>query len=110
GLTEASETAVLNANYLKARLAAGGGGKRLAIAFDRPCMREVVLSRRTKESLDGFADAVEEILAEAETDPDIAKNAPYSTPVRRLDEVRATRRPVVRQSFGAGTGDGGASA
>jgi len=55
----------------------------------------------TKESLDAFADAVEEILAEAETDPEIAKNAPYSTPVRRLDEVRATRKPVVRQRFDA---------
>ena len=51
----------------------------------------------TKESLDAFAEAVEEILAEAERDPDIAKQAPYTTPVRRLDEVRATRRPVVRQ-------------
>ena len=60
----------------------------------------------TKESLDAFADAIEEILAEAETDPEIAKNAPYSTPVRRLDEVRATRQPVVRQAFGAGGGDG----
>jgi glycine cleavage system P protein (glycine dehydrogenase) subunit 2 len=51
----------------------------------------------TKESLDSFAEAVEKILAEAESDPEIAKSAPYTTPVRRLDEVRATRRPVVRQ-------------
>jgi hypothetical protein len=28
--------------------------------------------------------------------------------VRRLDEVRATRKPVVRQAFGAAGGDGGA--
>jgi len=28
---------------------------------------------------------------------EVAKQAPYSTPVRRLDEVKATRRPVVRQ-------------
>ena len=51
----------------------------------------------TKETLDAFADAVEEILAEAEEDPEIARNAPYTTPVRRLDEVRATKQPVVRQ-------------
>jgi glycine dehydrogenase subunit 2 len=51
----------------------------------------------TKESLDGFAEAIEQILAEAEDDPEIAKQAPYTTPVRRLDEVKATRRPVVRQ-------------
>ena len=51
----------------------------------------------TKETLDGFADALEELLAEAEQDPDIARNAPYTTPVRRLDEVAANKRPVVRQ-------------
>ena len=28
---------------------------------------------------------------------EIARNAPYTTPVRRLDEVKATRKPVVRQ-------------
>jgi glycine dehydrogenase subunit 2 len=51
----------------------------------------------TKESLDAFAEAVQQILAEGEDNPDLAKNAPYTTPVRRLDEVRATRQPVVRQ-------------
>ena len=34
---------------------------------------------------------------EAKEDPEIAKNAPYSTPVRRLDEGQAARKPVVRQ-------------
>src|SRR5690242_12228617 len=53
----------------------------------------------TKESLDAFAEAIEKILAEAETDPELAKNAPYTTPVRRLDEVKATRQPVVRQQL-----------
>jgi glycine dehydrogenase subunit 2 len=51
----------------------------------------------TKETLDGFADVVRTILAEAADDPEIARNAPYSTPVRRLDEGGAARRPVVRQ-------------
>jgi glycine dehydrogenase subunit 2 len=142
GLAEASETAVLNANYLKVRLAQGRAGRHLPVAFDRHCMHEFVLSGKpmkrelgiatldlakrlldfgfhpptvyfpllveealmvepteteAKESLDAFADAVEEILAEAEADPDLAKHAPYTTPVRRLDEVKATRRPVVRQ-------------
>ncbi|HYP56378.1 MAG TPA: aminomethyl-transferring glycine dehydrogenase subunit GcvPB [Solirubrobacterales bacterium] len=144
GLAEASETAVLNANYLKARLAEDRAGKHLPVAFDRHCMHEFVLSGKpmkrelgiatldlakrlldfgfhpptvyfpllvdealmvepteteTKESLDAFADAIERILAEAEGDPDLAKSAPYTTPVRRLDEVRATRQPVVRQAF-----------
>jgi glycine dehydrogenase subunit 2 len=142
GLAEASETAVLNANYLKARLGEGRAAERLPVAFDRHCMHEFVLSGKpmkrelglatldlakrlldfgfhpptvyfpllveealmiepteteTKESLDAFAEAVERILAEAESDPERAKQAPYTTPVRRLDEVKATRRPIVRQ-------------
>jgi glycine dehydrogenase subunit 2 len=51
----------------------------------------------TKETLDGFAEAVDAIIAEAEDDPELLKNAPYTTPVRRLDEVGASRKPVVRQ-------------
>jgi len=50
-----------------------------------------------KERLDHFADAVRAILEEAADDPEIARGAPYSTPVRRLDESGAARRPVVRQ-------------
>ena len=114
GLAEASETAVLNANYLKARLSEGRAGERLPVAFDRHCMHEFVLSgapmrkelglktldlakrlldfgfhpptvyfpllvdealmiepteTETKESLDAFAEAVEEILEEAEDGP-----------------------------------------
>ena len=30
-------------------------------------------------------------------DPEIARNAPYTTPVRRLDEAGAAKRPVIRQ-------------
>jgi glycine dehydrogenase subunit 2 len=145
GLAEASETAVLNANYMLARLRAGRAGRYLPPAFDRTCMHEFVLSGRgakrelglrttdvakrlldfgchpptiyfpllvdealmvepteteTKESIDAFCDAIEEILAEGERDPEIARNAPYTTPVRRLDEAAAARRnPVVRQPF-----------
>jgi glycine dehydrogenase subunit 2 len=51
----------------------------------------------TKETLDQFASTIAEILREAAEDPEIAKNAPYSTPVRRLDEAGAARRPVIRQ-------------
>jgi len=142
GLAEASETAVLNANYLLARMREGRAGKYLPIAFDRRPMHEFVLSgsgakrelgvktldiakrlldhdmhpptvyfpllvdealmiepteTETRESLDGFAAAVEAILAEAEADPEIARQAPYTTPVRRLDEAGAARNPVVRQ-------------
>jgi len=141
GLKDASEVAVLNANYLKARLAEEGIGEYLPIAFDRTCMHEFVLSGRgakeklgvrtldiakrmldhgvhpptvyfpllvaealmiepteteTKERLDGFADVVRAILEEAAADPEIARNAPYTTPVRRLDEAAAAKQPVVR--------------
>jgi len=141
GLREASETAVLNANYLRVRLAEEDIARFLPIAFDRICMHEFVLSGRgardelgiktldiakrmldhgvhpptvyfpllveealmieptetePKERLDGFTEVVRAILREAEEDPSIAQNAPYTTPVRRLDEAGAAKRPVVR--------------
>jgi glycine dehydrogenase subunit 2 len=139
GLEEASRVAVLNANYLKARLAELS--EYLPIAFDRTCMHEFVLSGRgakeklgirtldiakrmldhrvhpptvyfpllvdealmiepteteTKERLDHFADVVRSIIEEAKEDPEIARHAPHTTPVRRLDEAGAAKRPVVR--------------
>ena len=51
----------------------------------------------TKETLDRFAEIVAEILREAREDPEVARTAPHTTPVRRLDEAAAARRPVVRQ-------------
>jgi glycine dehydrogenase subunit 2 len=53
----------------------------------------------TRETLDAFADAIAEILREAAEDPEIARSAPYSTPVRRLDEAGAAKRPVIRQTM-----------
>jgi glycine dehydrogenase subunit 2 len=142
GLQEASETAVLNANYLLARLKEEGVAEHLPAAYDRVCMHEFVLSgapmkkhlglrtldlakrlldhgfhpptvyfpllvdeallvepteTETKETLDAFADAIADILREGAEDPEIARNAPYSTPVRRLDEAGAAKRPVIRQ-------------
>ncbi|MBX5469268.1 MAG: aminomethyl-transferring glycine dehydrogenase subunit GcvPB [Thermoleophilaceae bacterium] len=149
GLRDVSETAVLNANYLRALLAEEPIAEYLPIAFDRTCMHEFVLSGRgareklgiktldiakrmldhrvhpptvyfpllvdealmiepteteTKETLDRFAEIVREILEEAKEDPEIARNAPYSTPVRRLDEARAARQPIVRQPRQPGSG------
>ena len=55
----------------------------------------------TKETLDAFVDAIAEILREAAADgPEVAQNAPYTTPVRRLDEVAAAKHPVIRQALG----------
>lgn len=50
----------------------------------------------SKETLDAFADALAAIVQEARENPDLVKGAPYTTPVRRLDEVRAARNPDLR--------------
>lgn len=142
GLRDVSEVAVLNANYLLAKLRAEGVLEYLPSAYERLCMHEFVLSgapmkrdlgirtldlakrlldhgvhpptvyfpllvdealliepteTETKETLDRFAAIVAAILREAREDPEIARTAPHTTPVRRLDEAGAARRPVVRQ-------------
>jgi glycine dehydrogenase subunit 2 len=147
GLKDASQTAVLNANYLLARLRAIADppvAEQLPLAYGELCMHEFVLSggpmkhglgiktldlakrlldfgfhpptvyfpllvdealmvepteTETKETLDAFAQAIAAILAEAAEDPEIARGAPYTTPVRRLDEVAAAKRPVIRQAL-----------
>jgi len=50
----------------------------------------------SKETLDEFIEAIKKILQEAEKDPQYLKHAPYTTPVSRLDETRAARKPVLR--------------
>jgi glycine dehydrogenase subunit 2 len=140
GLKDASVSAVLNANYLLAKL--GPVAEHLPLAYGKLCMHEFVLSgapmkrdlgiktldlakrlldfgyhpptvyfpllvdealliepteTETRETLDAFAEAIAAILTEAADDPEIARNAPYSTPVRRLDEAAAAKRPVIRQ-------------
>jgi glycine dehydrogenase subunit 2 len=144
GLRDVSETAVLNANYLLARLKEHGVAEYLPLAFGELCMHEFVLSggpmkrelqikmldlakrlldhgfhpptvyfpllvdealmvepteTETKETLDAFAEAIAEILREAAADPEVARTAPHTTPVRRLDEVAAAKRPVIRQAL-----------
>ena len=50
-----------------------------------------------KEVLDGFADAMLAIAQEAAEEPEVVRSAPHATRVRRLDEVRAAKQPIVRQ-------------
>lgn len=50
----------------------------------------------SRETLDGFVETMIGIALEAENEPEKVKNAPYTTPVSRLDEVRAARTPVLR--------------
>ncbi|MBA3366810.1 MAG: aminomethyl-transferring glycine dehydrogenase subunit GcvPB [Actinobacteria bacterium] len=134
-----SEVAVLNANYLLARLKDA-----YELPFDRLCMHEFVLSARrlkrehgvtaldvakrlmdygfhpptiyfplivpealmiepteteSKETLDAFVDALLAIAREADESPELLKDAPRKRPVRRLDEVKAVKRAVVRYRF-----------
>ena len=138
-LREMSETAVLNANYMRARLS-----EAYELPFDRLCMHEFVISARalkrdygitaldiakrlmdygyhpptiyfplvvpealmiepteteTKETLDAFCDAMLAIAKEAAEQPELLKEAPHYRPVRRLDEVRAAKHPVVKYGF-----------
>ena len=57
GLQEASETAVLNANYLLARLKEEGVAEHLPAAYDRVCMHEFVLSGAPMKKRARAADA-----------------------------------------------------
>ncbi len=144
GLKDASQTAVLNANYLLARLRRLGVLELLPLAYGHLCMHEFVLSgapmkrelgirtldvakrlldhgfhpptvyfpllvdeallvepteTETRETLDEFAEAIAAILREAREDPELARHAPYTTPVRRLDEAQAAKQPVLRQAM-----------
>ncbi len=50
----------------------------------------------SKAELDLFADAMISIAKEVETDAEMVLKAPHSTRTRRVDEVSAARKPVVR--------------
>jgi glycine dehydrogenase subunit 2 len=47
----------------------------------------------SRQTLDAFVRAMAEILLEARAQPDLVKTAPHTTPVRRLDDVKAARAP-----------------
>jgi glycine dehydrogenase subunit 2 len=133
-LAKIAEDAVLNANYLLARLR--GTYK---VPYDRTCMHEFVVEGRwedvpdvialdiskrlmdygvhpptnyfplivhdalviepteteSKESLDAFVEILQTIAHEAHETPELLKEAPHITPVRRLDEVKAARDLVL---------------
>jgi glycine dehydrogenase subunit 2 len=135
GLRAISEAAVLNANYVQARLRDA-----YDLAHDRRCMHEVLFSGRrqkaqgaktldiakrmidygyhpptiyfplvveealmiepteseSKETLDAFCEAMLQIAREAESTPELLREAPHTAPLRRLDEATAARKPVLR--------------
>jgi len=134
GLTEASEVAVLNANYMKKKLV---DSKYYELPFRDLRKHEFVLSGQrllntkgiraldvakrlldyglhpptvyfphlvkealmiepteteSKKNLDEYIDALVHI---AQEDPDLVKNAPKNTSVRRIDEVGAVKNPIL---------------
>ncbi len=135
GLKETTENAVLNANYMKARLK-----EIYELPYEENSLHEFVLSgNRQKEkgastlniakrlldygqyaptiyfplvvkealmveptetenlsSLNKFVETMKIISREIEENPELVKNAPYNTPVRKLDEVKAAREPDLR--------------
>ncbi|MFQ5776644.1 MAG: aminomethyl-transferring glycine dehydrogenase subunit GcvPB [Terriglobia bacterium] len=50
----------------------------------------------SREELDLFIAALRAIAEEAETQPELVRTAPHTTRVRRLDEVTANRKPILR--------------
>lgn len=135
GLTQASEDAVLNANYLRVRLR-----DRYPVPYDGWCMHEFVSSAKVHaeqgvtardivkrlldfgihpptiyfplivpealmveptetedvRTLDAFVEAMQQIDGEARGNPERLRQAPHTTVVRRPDEVKAARHPILR--------------
>jgi len=135
GLTRATELAVLNANYIRARL-----GGRYHLPYSTPSLHEVVFSDKQQreelgvdnmhiakrlidhgfhpptvsfplivrgalmieptetespESVEALCQAFLDVADEAARDPETVKSAPHRTHVRRLDETRAARQPLL---------------
>ncbi|MDI9486190.1 MAG: aminomethyl-transferring glycine dehydrogenase subunit GcvPB [Bacillota bacterium] len=49
-----------------------------------------------KSTLDEFIEVMRQIAEEAKENPELLKTAPHTTPLKRLDEARAARQPVLR--------------
>ncbi len=62
------------------------------------CLLVEPTETESKETLDSFAEALGKIWEEAKTDIQKVKGAPWTMPVRRLDDVRAARQPDLRWS------------
>ncbi len=49
----------------------------------------------SKASLDNFVNVMLKIYEEARSNPELIKNAPHNTPIKRLDAVLAARKPIL---------------
>ncbi len=142
GIKEASENAVLNANYMMSQLK-----DLFPVACEGTCMHEFVMTleplkketgvsaqdfakglldygihpptmyfpliveealmvepteTESRETLDQVIQIFRELHDLAYADPQQLKDAPKTTPVRRLDETQAARHPVLAYDFKAG--------
>ena len=140
GVPELAHNAVLNANYMMAKLK-----DIYPMAYDRICMHEFVMNldsfrekahvsaldvakalldfgihpptmyfplivpealmvepteTESRETLDGAIAAFRAIYEAMVKNPERVKATPATTPVRRLDEVTAARKPVLKYGFG----------
>ncbi|NEZ76015.1 glycine dehydrogenase subunit 2 [Clostridium botulinum] len=50
----------------------------------------------SKETVDEFIDAMKKIAVEAKENPELLHEAPVNAPVRRLDQVKAARKPILK--------------
>ncbi|MTI49270.1 aminomethyl-transferring glycine dehydrogenase subunit GcvPB [Sporosalibacterium faouarense] len=135
GLKKATETAVLNANYMQKKLK-----EYYHLPVDHICKHEFVLGglkgdlnevttldiakrlldygyhpptiyfpliidsaimiepteTESLETIDGFIETMIKISKDAEENPELVKNAPLNTPVKRVDEVQAARKPILK--------------
>ncbi len=50
----------------------------------------------SKDTVDEFIDAMKKIAVEAKENPELLHEAPVNAPVRRLDQVKAARKPILK--------------
>jgi len=55
------------------------------------CMLIEPTETESKTQLDAFVEIMRQLLVEAQVNPEKLRNAPYTTPVRRLDDVKAVK-------------------
>jgi glycine dehydrogenase subunit 2 len=136
GLLHVSQSAILNANYLKHELASD-----YEIAYPQTCQHEFIATAQrqkdesgvtatdiakrlldfgmyaptvyfplivheammiepteteTRETLDYFISTMRQIAEEARSNPEVVKTAPHTTPIGRLDQTLAARKPNLR--------------
>lgn len=60
------------------------------------CMMIEPTETESKETMDAFADAMIQIAKEVEESPELVLEAPHTTIIGRLDEVKAARQPILR--------------